>query len=224
MSADPKFFFPTSDRQSSGAYEVPPIIVQRRNLGLEIDTRLSRHNVVVTQALVPRRIVENALLVHRDPSLLEAKDARRGEVHTRVVEVVANGDEGAAVLHGADLSDVGRGVHLHLSSIGDVLLVARVAVVADLIRGVYAKRLEVREDLQAEVVRRWLPAGPAIVTNDTDRKDVRAFGGDFGAINAVDAGCCDVAVRVHVGRQVGLHSGLSERAAEESTEWREEVQ
>jgi len=162
-----------------GTYEVPPIVVQRRNLGLEIDTRLSRHNVVVSQALVPRRIVENALLIHGNPSLLEAKDARRGEVHTRVVEVVANGDEGAAVLHGADLAHVGGGVHLHLSGVGDVLLVARIAIVADLVRGVNAERLEIREDLQAEVVRGWLPAGPAIVTDDTNSQDVRALRGDL---------------------------------------------
>lgn len=81
--------------------KIPTIIVDWGNLGLEVDAILALHNVVVAQALIPWSILENALAVHVDPSFLKAEDATRREINTTVVEVVADGDEGAAVLHGA---------------------------------------------------------------------------------------------------------------------------
>ena len=88
---------------------------------------------MVAQALVPWFLVEDALAVHVHPRGLEAEDAGGGEVDAGVVEVVADGQEGAAVLERADLADVGGGVHLQRGGVGDVGLVAGIAVVPDLI-------------------------------------------------------------------------------------------
>jgi hypothetical protein len=60
--------------------------------------------------LVPPGGVEDAAAIHVYPGFLEADDAAGGEVDAAVVEVVADGDEGAAALLLADLADVGGGV------------------------------------------------------------------------------------------------------------------
>ncbi len=60
--------------------KVPSIVVKRRNLRLEIDAALSGHHIVVANALIPRRVSVDALLVHVDPGLLEAQDPGGREI------------------------------------------------------------------------------------------------------------------------------------------------
>lgn len=60
--------------------------------------------------MVPGGGVEDAAAVHVYPDFLEADDAAGGEVDAAVVEVAADGEEGAAVLLFADFADVGGGV------------------------------------------------------------------------------------------------------------------
>jgi hypothetical protein len=77
------------------AYKVPAVVVQRGDLGLKVDAVLALHHVVVSQALVPGGVLENALAVHVDPGLLEANDTACGKVDTAVVEIVADGNLGS---------------------------------------------------------------------------------------------------------------------------------
>lgn len=61
---------------------------------------------MVAQGLVPGLAVEGFARVHVRPAFVETLDAFRGEVDAAVVEVVADGHEGCAVLLEADLLDV----------------------------------------------------------------------------------------------------------------------
>jgi hypothetical protein len=61
---------------------------------------------VVAQRLVPWLAVEGLTNVHIGPALVEALDTLRGEVDTAVIEVVADRDEGRAVLLETDLLDI----------------------------------------------------------------------------------------------------------------------
>lgn len=80
------------DLQFHRTHKVPAIVIDRSDLGLKIDATLTRHNIMVANALIPRSVFEDALAVHVDPRFLEAKDARGGEVDARVVEVVPDRD------------------------------------------------------------------------------------------------------------------------------------
>lgn len=86
--------------------KVPPVLHQRGDAGLEVDTGLAGHDVVVAQGLVPGLAVEGFADVHVGPAFVETLDSLGGEVDTAVVEVVADGHEGRAVLLEADLFDV----------------------------------------------------------------------------------------------------------------------
>lgn len=66
-------------------YEVPPIVIQRCDFRLKVNAALARNHIVVANALVPRGISVDTLLVHVDPGLLEAQDARGRKIHTGVV-------------------------------------------------------------------------------------------------------------------------------------------
>jgi hypothetical protein len=68
------------------------------------------HDVVVAERLVPRLAVEGGADVHLRPALVESPDAFRGEVDAAIVEVVADGYEGGAVLLEADFLDIPGGV------------------------------------------------------------------------------------------------------------------
>lgn len=72
-------------------YKIPAIVIDRRHFCLEVYTTLALNDVVIAKALVPRDLIEDALAVHVDPSLLEAEDSASGEVYATVVEVVAHG-------------------------------------------------------------------------------------------------------------------------------------
>lgn len=48
-------------------------------------------------------------------------------------------------------------------SIGDILLVTRIAVIDNLIRDYNASSLQLRHNFEAEVIWRWDPSGPAII-------------------------------------------------------------
>ena len=61
---------------------------------------------MVPEALVPRGVVKDALTVHLDPRSLKSEDTSGSEVYTRIVEVVADGNEGGTILHCADLADI----------------------------------------------------------------------------------------------------------------------
>jgi hypothetical protein len=52
---------------------------------------------------------------------------------------------------------------LQCSRVADVLLVARVAVIRDLVRNLNTCRYELRKDLEAEMIWRRDPPSPAIV-------------------------------------------------------------
>lgn len=86
--------------------KVPAVLHQGRDAGLEVDACFAGDDVVVTQGLVPGLAVEGLADVHVGPALIEALDTLGGEVDTAVVEVVADGNEGGAVLLEADLFDV----------------------------------------------------------------------------------------------------------------------
>jgi len=79
-------------RRYGEIYKIPAVVVDRGNFGLEIDAALTRDDVVVTKALVPRSVCENALAVHVNPGLLESQNATSCKVDTTVVEVVSHRD------------------------------------------------------------------------------------------------------------------------------------
>lgn len=86
--------------------EVPTVFHQGRNAGLEVHAGFAGDDVVVAQRLVPGLAVEGFARVHVRPAFVEALDALGGEVDAAVVEVVADGHKGGAVLLQADLLDV----------------------------------------------------------------------------------------------------------------------
>lgn len=86
--------------------KVPAVIKQGRKTRLEINTGLASDNVVVAESLIPGLVVEGLADVHISPALVEALDTFRCEVHTAVVEVVADRHKGIAVLLKTDLFDV----------------------------------------------------------------------------------------------------------------------
>lgn len=61
---------------------------------------------MVAESLVPGLVVEGLADVHVSPALVEALDTFRCEVHTAVVEVVADRHKGIAVFLETDLFDV----------------------------------------------------------------------------------------------------------------------
>lgn len=86
--------------------KVPPVLHQRSNASLEVDAGAASNNVVVAQRLVPWLAVEGLTNVRIGPALVEALDTLRGEVDTAVIEVVADRDEGRAVLLETDILDI----------------------------------------------------------------------------------------------------------------------
>lgn len=86
--------------------KVPPVLHQRGDAGLEVDTSFAGHDVVVTKGLVPGLAVEGFANVHVGPAFVEALDSLGGEVDATVVEIVADGHEGGTVLLEANLFDV----------------------------------------------------------------------------------------------------------------------
>lgn len=86
--------------------EVPAVIHEGSNAGLEVDGLLTLDHVVVAQALVPGLAIKGGAIIHARPRLVEAQDALGLEVDTAVVEIVADRDEGGAVLLQAHIFNV----------------------------------------------------------------------------------------------------------------------
>lgn len=86
--------------------EIPPVLHQRSNARLEVDAGLASNDVVVAQRLIPWLAVEGLTDVHIGPALVEALDTLRGKVDTAVIEVVADRDEGRAILQETDVLDI----------------------------------------------------------------------------------------------------------------------
>lgn len=181
--------------------EVPAVIDHGSNLRLEVDTGLTRDNIVVAKGHVPGLVVEGRTSVQVGPALVEAADTLGSEVNTAVVEVVADGHVSGAVLlrRGADFTNVASSTScwkrsarelcpsvapLHPRSrltlldggIVDVLAVTRVAVVQDITGDVHALGLQLRQDVVAELQGHWLPASPAEVTEDANGENIGTGG------------------------------------------------
>lgn len=77
-------------RTAFQTYEIPAIVIDGRDLGLEVYTTLARDDVMIAKTLIPGDLIEHALAVHVDPSCLEAENSASGEVDAAVVEVVAD--------------------------------------------------------------------------------------------------------------------------------------
>jgi len=130
-----------------GRIKEPPTVVDGSYVNFEVHAVFTPDYVVVSDALIPSIIFEYALAIHVDPSLFKTENPAGGKGDAGVVKVVANGDEGTAVLNTTDLSNVLCCVHLQCSRVEGVASVARVTVIDEFIWDCNPGSLELRHDL-----------------------------------------------------------------------------
>ncbi len=73
-----------------GTYEVPTMIVDWGDLGLEVYATLPFDYIMIAKTLIPGRSIEKALRIHVDPGFLESQNTASREVYATIVEVVAH--------------------------------------------------------------------------------------------------------------------------------------